>query len=86
MRTRINRNAIASSYNYTSSRKAHIAMLKENHEKNSSLFMAINSKPKEKDDMELFLDKIRRTYEECKRKRAAEEAEFKAKFKALLKH
>lgn len=85
MRTRINRNAVASSYNYTSSRKAHIAMLKENHEKNSSLFMAV-SKPKEKDDMELFLDKIRRTYEECKRKRAAEEAEFKAKFKALLKH
>ena len=85
MRTRINRNAVASSYNYTSSRKAHIAMLKENHEKNSSLFMAV-SVPKEKDDMELFLDKIRRTYEECKRKRAAEEAEFKAKFKALLNH
>ena len=86
MRQRINRNAVASSYNYTSSRKAHIAMLKENHERNSAFFMSITVEHKEKTGNELFLDNLKESYAEYKRKKAIEEAEFKAKLKAFLNH
>ena len=86
MRQRINRNAVASSYNYTSSRKAHIAMLKENHERNSAFFMSITVEYKEKTGNELFLDNLKESYAEYKRKKAIEEAEFKAKLKAFLNH
>ena len=43
MRKRINRACIASSENYSSSKKAHKAMLKENHDNNSKLFLMINT-------------------------------------------
>lgn len=86
MRRRINRNAVASSYNYTSSRKAHIAMLEENHERNSAFFMSITVEHKEKTGNELFLDKLKESYAEYKRRKAIEEIEFKAKLKAFLNH
>lgn len=44
MRNRINRVAIASSNSYSLSKKAHINMLKENHESNAALFMSIAGK------------------------------------------
>lgn len=43
MRKRINRACIASSENYSSSKKAHKAMLKENHDNNSKLFLMIST-------------------------------------------
>ena len=43
MRKRINRACIASSENYSSSKKAHKAMLKENHDNNNKLFLMINT-------------------------------------------
>jgi hypothetical protein len=45
MRKRINRACIASSENYSSSKKAHKAMLKENHVNNKALFLIINTSP-----------------------------------------
>ena len=44
MRNRINRVAIASSNSYSLSKRAHINMLKENHESNAALFMSIAGK------------------------------------------
>lgn len=43
MRKRINRACIASSENYSSLKKAHKAMLKENHDNNSKLFLMIST-------------------------------------------
>ncbi|QOR58290.1 hypothetical protein [uncultured phage cr106_1] len=43
MRKRINRACVASSSNYTQSKKAHKAMLQENHDNNSALFLIINT-------------------------------------------
>ena len=43
MRKRINRACIASSENYSSSKKAHKAMLKENHDNNGKLFLMIST-------------------------------------------
>lgn len=43
MRKRINRACIASSSNYAQSKKAHKAMLKENHDNNSKLFLMIST-------------------------------------------
>ena len=43
MRKRINRACIASSENCSSSKKVHKAMLKENHDNNSKLFLMINT-------------------------------------------
>ena len=43
MRKRINRVCIASSSNYAQSKKAHKAMLKENHDNNSKLFLMIST-------------------------------------------
>lgn len=56
MRKRINRVCIASSSNYTQSKKAHAAMLKENHNNNSTLFLMINttSTPKTLSPLERF--------------------------------
>lgn len=45
MRKRINRACIASSSNYAQSKKAHKAMLKENHDNNSKLFLIISTSP-----------------------------------------
>lgn len=56
MRKRINRVCIASSSNYTQSKKAHRAMLEENHNNNSTLFLMINttSTPKTLSPLERF--------------------------------
>lgn len=54
MRNRINRVAVASSDNYSSSRRAHIDYLKEQHNNNSVALMAITSKPKVIDDLHQF--------------------------------
>ena len=56
MRKRINRVCIASSSNYTQSKKAHVAMLRENHNNNSTLFLMINttSTPKTLSPLERF--------------------------------
>ena len=45
MRKRINRVCIALSSNYTQSRRAHKAMLEENHVNNSALFLVISTTP-----------------------------------------
>lgn len=45
MRKRLNRVAVASSSNYSSSRRAHIDYLKEQHNNNSVALIAIASKP-----------------------------------------
>lgn len=45
MRKRINRVCIASSNNYTQSRKTHRVMLEENHVNNGVLFLMISTTP-----------------------------------------
>lgn len=45
MRKRINRVYIASSNNYTQSRKTHRVMLEENHVNNNALFLIISTTP-----------------------------------------
>lgn len=72
MRKRINRLAIASSDNYSNSKKAHRAMLVENHENNSSLFLMVNSSietPKI-NDLEEFETNLRRQIELFKSKKS----------------
>lgn len=71
MRKRINRACIASSSNYAQSKKVHKAMLKENHETNSALFLMISttSTPKHLSDIELFEENLKRQLEEFKSKR-----------------
>lgn len=54
MRKRLNRVAIASSDNYSSSKRAHINYLTEQHNNNSVALMAITSKPKVIDDLHQF--------------------------------
>lgn len=72
MRKRINRLAIASSDNYSSSKKAHRAMLVENHESNSSLFLMVNTNietPKI-NDLEEFELNLKRQIELFKSKKS----------------
>ena len=71
MRKRINRVCIASSSNYTQSKKAHKAMLKENHDNNSKLFLMISttSTPKTLSPLERFEEGLKRQLEEFKLKR-----------------
>lgn len=66
MRKRINRVCIASSSNYTQSKKAHVAMLKENHNSNSVLFLMINttSTPKTISPLERFEEGLIKKLEE----------------------
>ena len=68
MRKRINRACIASSENYSSSKKAHKAMLKENHDNNSKLFLMISttSIPKTLSPLERFEEGLKRQLEEFK--------------------
>ena len=68
MRKRINRACIASSENYSSSKKAHKAMLKENHENNNKLFFIINttSTPKTLSPIERFEEGLIKQLEEFK--------------------
>ena len=54
MRKRLNRVAVASSRNYSSSRRAHINYLTEQHNKNSVALLAIASKPKVINDLQQF--------------------------------
>lgn len=70
MRKRINRVCIASSSNYTQSKKAHRAMLEENHVNNSTLFLMINttSTPKPLTDLERFESGLKRQIEQFKAK------------------
>ena len=70
MRKRINRVCIASSSNYTQSKKAHAAMLKENHNNNSTLFLMINTThtPKPLTDLERFELGLKRQIEQFKSK------------------
>lgn len=53
MRKRLNRVAVASSSNYSSSRRAHIDYLKEQHNNNSVALMAI-TRPVIVDDLHQF--------------------------------
>lgn len=68
MRKRINRACIASSENYSSSKKAHKAMLKENHDNNSKLFLMISttSTSKTLSPLERFEEGLKRQLEEFK--------------------
>ena len=68
MRKRINRACIASSENYSSSKKAHKAMLKENHDNNSKLFLMISttSTPKTLLPLERFEADLIKQLEEFK--------------------
>ena len=70
MRKRINRVCIASSSNYTQSKKAHVAMLQENHNNNSTLFLMINttSTPKPPTDLERFESGLKKQIEQFKAK------------------
>lgn len=68
MRKRINRACIASSENYSSSKKAHKAMLEENHVNNNALFLMINptSIPKTLSPLERFEEGLIKKLEEFK--------------------
>lgn len=54
MRNRINRVAVASSDNYSSSRRAHIDYLKEQHNNNNVALMAITTEPVIVDELHQF--------------------------------
>lgn len=61
MRQRINRACIASSSNYAQSKKAHRAYLKEQHEKNNIILMAIAARPvRQKTELELFEEGLKK--------------------------
>ena len=68
MRKRINRVCIASSSNYTQSKKAHVAMLQENHNNNSTLFLMINTTSTPPTDLERFESGLKRQIEQFKAK------------------
>lgn len=72
MRKRINRACIASSENYSSSKKAHKAMLKENHDNNSKLFLMISttSTPKTLSPLERFEEGLIKKLEEFRLNKA----------------
>lgn len=68
MRKRINRVCIASSNNYTQSRKTHRAMLEENHVNNNTLFLVISTTltPKTLSPLERFEAGLIKQLEEFK--------------------
>ena len=70
MRKRINRACIASSSNYAQSKKAHRAMLEENHVNNSALFLMISttSTPKTLSPLERFEEGLIKKLEEFRLK------------------
>lgn len=72
MRNRINRACVASSSNYAQSKKLHKAMLQENHDNNSSLFVMINTSltPKTLTSLEVFENNLKKQIEEFKANRA----------------
>lgn len=71
MRKRINRACIASSSNYAQSKKAHRAMLEENHVNNSALFLMISTPttPKPLTSLEQFEKSLKRDIENFKSRR-----------------
>lgn len=69
MRNRINRVAIASSNSYSLSKKAHINMLKENHESNAALFMSIAGK--ELDELTQFELRVQRQIAKYREEKAS---------------
>lgn len=69
MRQRIKRACVASSSNYAQSKKAHRAYLKEQHEKNNIILMAIAARPaRQKTELELFEEGLKKQLESFKRK------------------
>ena len=69
MRQRINRACVASSSYYAQSKKAHRVYLKEQHEKNNIILMAIAARPvRQKTDLELFEEGLKKQLESFKRK------------------
>ena len=54
MRKRLNRVAVASSSNYSSSKRAHINYLTEQHNNNSVALMAITTRPVVIDELKQF--------------------------------
>lgn len=63
-RKRINRACIASSSNYVESKKAHIAYIKEEHNKNNVILMSIPSVlVKPKTDIEIFEENLKKQIE-----------------------
>ena len=63
-RKRINRVCIASSSNYAESKKAHIAYIKEEHNKNNVILMSIPSViVKPKTDIEIFEENLKKQIE-----------------------
>ena len=85
MRKRFNRIAVASSENYSASRRAHLDMLKENHERCSEFSITVSIEYRISPE-EIMRANLERMYLEYKRKKAIEEIEFKAKLKAFLNH
>lgn len=71
MRKRINRACVASSSNYVQSKKAHRAMLEENHINNSVLLLTINTTVSTKPltDLERFEIGLKNHIEQFKAKR-----------------
>ena len=69
MRNRINRVAITSSNSYSLSKKAHVNMLKENHESNAALFMSIAGK--ELDELTQFELGVQRQIAKYKEEKAS---------------
>lgn len=61
MRKRFKRACIASSSNYAESRQAHLSYLKECHEKNNIILMAIAGRPvRQKTELELFEEGLKK--------------------------
>lgn len=71
MRKRLNRVAVASSSNYSSSRRAHINYLTEQHNKNSVALLAIASKPRVIDDLQQFELHIQQEIQSFRERRQA---------------
>lgn len=71
MRQRINRACVASSSNYAQSKIAHKAYLKEQHEKNNIILMAISARPvRQKTELELFEEELKKQLNQFKERRA----------------
>ena len=71
MRQRIKRACVASSSNYAQSKKAHRAYLKECHEKNNIILMAIAARPaRQKTELELFEEGLKKQLSQFKERRA----------------
>lgn len=71
MKKRLNRVAVASSSNYSSSRRAHINYLTEQHNKNSVALLAIASKPRVIDDLQQFEINLQKEIKSFRERRQA---------------